>query len=121
MPLLRQQTSKQIGDTAEMAAKRYLEKQGLMFVVSNYRCKGGEIDLVFKEQEIWVFVEVKYRAKHNFGTSTEQYTVTKQRRLNSAVRRFLLDNQLNEFHTPIRIDVIGITEGAIEWVKNVTG
>lgn len=114
-------STKQIGDHAEMIARRYLERHGLSFITANYRCKCGEIDLILKEHQTWVFVEVKYRAQQNFGTPTEQYTVTKQRRLHNAVRLFLLDNQLNEFHTPIRIDVVGVSDTTIEWIKNVTG
>ena len=114
-------TTKQIGDLAEQQAKNYLSKQGLTFVQQNYHCKSGEIDLIMQDQSTWVFVEVKFRSKTAHGEPAEFFTQQKQRRVLSAVKHFLLDNQLNEFHTPIRIDVVAIQGEAIQWIKNVTG
>ncbi|WP_250207240.1 YraN family protein [Alteromonas oceanisediminis] len=114
-------TSKSIGDRAETAARVYLELNGLQFIAQNYRCKMGEIDLIMREQNCWVFVEVKFRQQSDHGRAAEFYNAAKQRKLLNAVRLFLLDNQLNEHHTPIRIDVVAIDDDELEWIKNVTG
>ncbi|MDM7859470.1 YraN family protein [Alteromonas sp. ASW11-36] len=114
-------TSSRIGAAAETRAQRYLEEQGLTFISRNYRCKCGEIDMIFKQLNTWVFVEVKYRSKQMFGNAVEQLSYHKQRKVLNAVRVFLLDNHLNEYHTPIRIDFIALTDTSIEWIKNVTG
>lgn len=114
-------TTKQIGDRAEELAKRYLTQKGLSFVSQNYRCKSGEIDLIMRDQLTWVFIEVKFRSKTAHGEPAEFFTSIKQRRVLSAVKHFLLDNQLNEFHTPIRIDVIAIHGETLQWFKNATG
>lgn len=114
-------SNKFIGDEAESRALDYLQAKGLQFVVRNYRCKCGEIDLILREQETWIFVEVKFRQSEDYGRSIEQLTPQKQRRVLNAVRVFLVDNHLNEFHTPIRIDLVALTDSSIEWIKNVTG
>lgn len=110
-----------LGAAAEQRAKAYLVNQGLTFVTQNYRRKCGEIDLIFTHKSTWIFVEVKYRTESNFGHPTEQMTRQKVRRVTNAVRAFLLDNHLNEFHTSIRIDLVAMTQNEIEWIKNVTG
>lgn len=115
------ETSKAIGDRAEQKAKAFLIAHELDFVTQNYRCKMGEIDLVFRDKDTWVFVEVKYRSNSAHGEPVEFFTPSKQRKVLNAVKLFLLDNQLNEFHTSIRIDVIAIHGEALQWFKNVTG
>ena len=115
------ETTKVIGDRAERKAKDFLIAQGLRFITQNYRCKMGEIDLVLRDGDTWVFVEVKYRSDTAHGEPVEFFTAVKQRRVLNAVKLFLLDNQLNEFHTSIRIDVIAIHGDALQWFKNVTG
>ncbi|MGB2426179.1 MAG: YraN family protein [Alteromonas sp.] len=114
-------TSGDIGADAETRAQVFLERQGLQFITRNYRCKCGEIDMIFKQQNTWIFVEVKYRSKQVFGDAIEQLSYHKQRKVLNAVRVFLLDNHLNEYHTSIRIDFIALTDTSIEWIKNVTG
>ncbi|WP_100656655.1 YraN family protein [Alteromonas flava] len=113
--------NKAIGDNAESRALAYLLKQGLAFVTRNYRCKCGEIDLIFREQATWVFVEVKFRSAHKYGYPVEQLSAMKLRRVVNAVRVFLMDNHLNEYDTAIRIDLIALDESSIQWIKNVTG
>ena len=81
----------------------------------------GEIDLVMREGETWVFVEVKFRSAIQHGSPEEFFTSVKQRKVLNAVRHFLLDNNLNEFDTPIRIDVVALYGDTLEWFKNVTG
>lgn len=115
------ETSKDIGDRAESKAKAFLLANNLDFVSQNYRCKMGEIDLIFRDRDTWVFVEVKYRSDNSHGEPVEFFTSVKQRRVLNAVKLFLIDNHLNEFHTSIRIDVIAIHGDALQWFKNVTG
>jgi putative endonuclease len=50
------------GQLAEKHARTYLEQQGLTFVEANVRYPFGEIDLIMRQQDVWVFVEVKFRA-----------------------------------------------------------
>ena len=57
-------TTKETGDSAERIAEQYLIERGLVLVARNYRCRFGEIDLVMKDRETLVFVEVRLRRTH---------------------------------------------------------
>lgn len=109
------------GDEAEKAAKTYLEKQGLLFIESNYRCKLGEIDLIMREKTQLVFVEVRYRKQTNFGSAVETINQRKQKKvINTA--HFYLQNQHSLKNLNCRFDVIGVTgtQTAFEfqWISN---
>lgn len=54
------------GEHFELIAEQYLVKQGLTPVTRNFHCKYGEIDLIMREAQVLVFVEVKYRDSKNF-------------------------------------------------------
>ncbi len=77
------------GSIAEATAAAWLERQGLVVVEKNYRCKGGEIDLIMRDGNDLVFVEVRLRKRSSYGSAAESVTATKQRRLICAARHFL--------------------------------
>ena len=101
------------GVDAEHAAKYYLERKGLRTIQTNYRIKGGELDLVMRDQSaihqnILVFVEVRYRADVKFGGAAASVTAAKQRKLNTAARHFIKTHA--EYDSwPARFDVVAIT------------
>ncbi len=104
------------GDDAEARARAWLEKRGLRFVLQNYRCKAGEIDLLMRDAETLVFVEVRYRGNKNFGSAAESVTAAKQRRLRLTAEHYL---QRLERTPPCRFDIIGIdAKGDIQWIQN---
>jgi putative endonuclease len=100
---LRQKT----GRTAENTAKKYLRKQGLTFISSNFHCRHGEIDLIFKDHQTIVFVEVRFRKKSDYGSSIESIDFKKQQKIIKAAEFYLYKNKLTESVT-CRFDVIGI-------------
>lgn len=103
------------GKEAEDAALTYLRRQGLRLESRNYRCRGGEIDLIMRDAAYWVFVEVRYRRTSRFGTPQATVDFRKQRRLALAARHFLAGHA----ESPCRFDVVAIGgEGRIEWLKN---
>jgi putative endonuclease len=111
------QTEKQAqGEAGEDAALRYLLKQGLQLVKRNFRCKGGEIDLIMREREGLVFVEVRQRADRNFGGAAASITPAKQRRLVVAAQLYL---QRYRQPPPCRFDVVAIDGKELEWLRNV--
>ena len=55
------------GQAAETQALKYLQGQGLQLLTRNWRCKGGELDLVMLDADTVVFVEVRYRLHADFG------------------------------------------------------
>jgi putative endonuclease len=70
------------GALAEDRALAYLKRQGLVAVERNYRCKGGEIDLIMRAaDDTLVFVEVRKRGGRGFGGAAASITLTKQRRV----------------------------------------
>ena len=66
------------GREAEERACRHLQRQGLTLTQRNYRSPFGEIDLVMQEGESLVFVEVRYRARADFGSPAETVDARKQ-------------------------------------------
>ena len=88
----------------------------------NFRCRLGEIDLVMQDGECLVFVEVRYRKAHGFGSAATSVDVRKQRKLTRAAR-FFLSRHRRLANRPVRFDVIGIDvvagdELRIEWIRD---
>jgi len=114
--LARRRTPKQLeGDAGEEMALRFLLQQGLVLVESNFRCKGGEIDLVMRDGRSLVFVEVRKRAAGGYGGAAASVTARKQARLIVAAQTFL---QRYTMPPACRFDVIAIDGTALDWLKN---
>lgn len=107
------------GEAIERLAARWLTARGLAHEASNQHAKGGEIDLVMRDGEVLVFVEVRHRADRRHGHPLETVTVAKQRRLIRAARFYL---QRNGLSCPCRFDVLAVTgtppDLEIEWVAD---
>ena len=103
------------GDAAEDKALHYLQQHGLTLMQRNFRCKGGEIDLIMQEAAALVFVEVRKRADTRHGGAAASVTARKQARLIIAAQVFL---QRYRMPPACRFDVIAIDGSAIEWLKN---
>lgn len=56
----------------ELLARRYLERAGLTFCAANVALRGGELDLIMRDGQTWVFVEVRYRRNDTFGGARSQ-------------------------------------------------
>ncbi|MDX9741712.1 MAG: YraN family protein [Gammaproteobacteria bacterium] len=93
-----------IGRAAEEAAAEFLRSHGLREIGRNFRCHGGEIDLIMRHDEYLVFVEVRYRSSRRFGGAMESIVASKQRRLLHAAQRYLLQHKGGM--PPVRFDVI---------------
>ncbi len=83
----------------------------------NFRCKGGELDLVARKGDLLVFVEVKARKTSNFGYSSEFVNGTKRKRILNCAKYFIQKNKLHNFD--IRFDVIGFDGKNFEWIENI--
>jgi putative endonuclease len=108
------------GEAAEALAAVFLERKGLAIVARNYRCRLGEIDLVAREGETTVFVEVRQRASSAFGGAAASITATKQARLVRAARHYL--SRLKTMPA-CRFDAL-LIEGdppRIEWIRDAFG
>ncbi|MCY1294075.1 hypothetical protein D3C81_1447060 [compost metagenome] len=104
------------GMRAEDRALAHLRRQGLQPVVRNYRCKGGEIDLVMRAPDgTLVFVEVRQRSGRGFGGAAASVTPAKQRRVLLAAAHYLATlAQL----PPCRFDVVALERGRLEWLQH---
>jgi len=108
------------GRAAEQAACDFLLNQGLTLHSRNYRCRGGELDLIMEEDSTLVFVEVRYRSSHRFGGAAASVDAYKQQKLLHAAQAFLGEYRLN--NRPCRFDVITVSpqngELELEWIQN---
>lgn len=77
------------GDAFEQRARTHLEASGLRFVAHNFNTRLGEIDLVMRDKDALVFVEVRYRRSSDFGGAAMSVTATKQAKLIHAAQLFL--------------------------------
>lgn len=109
------------GTNAERLAEGFLVAQGLALVERNYRCRLGEIDLVMRDRETLVFVEVRLRSHSEFGGAAGSITRAKQDRLLRAARHYLS----REGGAPVcRFDAVlldGGKEPRIEWIRDAFG
>ena len=102
------------GGHAESRAAEYLESRGVAVVARNYRCRVGEIDIVAREGDVLVFVEVRMRADGHFGGALESITRRKQRRIAAAAGMYL--RQFTR-PPPCRFDVVAMELGEIRWLR----
>lgn len=105
-----------VGARHERMAEVFLRSRGLRLVARNHRCRLGELDLVMRDRDTLVFVEVRYRSSTRFGTPAETVSYHKQRRLTAAAGHFL---QGHPSMLPCRFDVVAIgNNDRIQWIKN---
>jgi len=106
-----------IGQKAEQQACRFLESKGLQLLTKNYRCFSGEIDLIMQHDDDIVFIEVRTRGQQHFGDAIESVNSHKQKKLIKASIHYL--QKKNWFDkVNCRFDVIGISQGHMEWIVN---
>ncbi len=90
------------GKTGEDRAVDELERRGYAVLARRYRTKHGEIDIVARDGDTTVFVEVKARATAEFGTAAEAVTRRKQLQLASMARDYLARSESHECPVPVR-------------------
>ncbi|MCC2628128.1 MAG: hypothetical protein K0S14_1778 [Thermomicrobiales bacterium] len=103
------QTTRQVlGTAGEQLARRHLEQRGYRFVAANWRRPYGELDLIMRDGDVLVFVEVKTRSSERLVTAEESLTPAQARRLLRGAQYFLAEREelANLFW---RIDLIAIT------------
>ncbi len=96
-----------LGQNGEKLATLFLQQKDYRIIIRNYKCKIGEIDIIASDGETLVFIEVKTRSSHSFGSPAMAVTAKKQRQISRTAENYLAQNHL--FDAPARFDVIGIT------------
>ncbi len=117
---------RRIGEHLETVALHFLQRQGLTLLTRNFHCKVGEIDLVMRQQNTLVFVEVRYRRSARYGHPVETVDARKQRKLIRTAHVFLMRHvSLQEMSC--RFDIVGIMPSeepgrfALQWLDNAFG
>jgi putative endonuclease len=95
-----------LGKRGEDLAAAELERRGYAILTRRYRTRHGEIDIVARDGDTIVFVEVKAKETDEFGTAAEAVTIRKQRRIVSMSVDYLARNRLTA--KPCRFDVVAI-------------
>lgn len=111
---------KRLGDFGEMAARGYLARHGFVELARNWRCRGGEIDLVMRDGPTLVFVEVR-TSRASDGRAAESVGRGKQQRLIGLAYTYL-DHHALALDSNWRIDVVAVElgpRGRIERIDHV--
>lgn len=95
----------QIGREAEGRAAELLQRAGLEIVLRNYRCRGGELDLVARGAGLLIVAEVRQRSSTAFGGAAASITWRKQQRIVRATRHLLACHR-ELAHLPVRFDAL---------------
>lgn len=121
----RDMNRRDVGMLGEKLAKDFLKKRGYRIRETNYRCPQGEIDIIARDRDYLVFVEVRTKKSAQFGSPEESITPAKMHRLIAAASRYQQDHR--NLPPSCRIDVVAVElngEGKpsrIELIENAVG
>lgn len=101
-------SSRAIGYEGESLAEQYLLVQGYAILEKNYTVKGGEIDIIARDGNYLVFVEVKNHSREDYGTMLEKINKEKQQNIIYTAKIYLTKNRLLDY--PCRFDVVTISQ-----------
>jgi putative endonuclease len=107
----------QIGHAAEDAAVAFLESQGLEILYRNFRRRTGELDIVARQSDKLIIVEVRTRSSDKFGGAAASVGFRKQAKLRRAAA-LLLQQRKDLTALRVRFDVVAIGPAGIEWIKH---
>lgn len=106
------------GRQAESRVDAAARRRGWKTVARNYNVRGGELDLVYDAAGMLVIVEVRYRARRDYGGAAASVTSSKQRRIVYAARHFLTAHP-RYANAVIRFDVVGVDNtDELDWIEN---
>ena len=108
-----------LGTQGEEIAVAFLEGRKFKVLERNFRCKGGEVDIVARDGRTLVFIEVKTRRTLEFGPPQAAVTPFKQRQISKAALTWLVKNRLTE--APARFDVVAVLlrDGAAPFIEHI--
>lgn len=108
-----------LGKDAESYAEKFLRAKGLQLISKNYRCRWGEIDLIMKEKETLVFVEVRMRNNRFYGGAIGSVDYFKQIKLERTASHYI-KTFYNDADIPdCRCDLIVIQNGKLSWIRDI--
>ena len=107
--------SRALGGEAEARAAALLESKGLRILERNFVAKVGELDLVARDGDTVVFVEVRSRGRSAFGSALESITPAKLRKLIKTAQYYAMIKRLD---CPMRFDVVAESPAGLEHLPN---
>lgn len=115
-------STKRIGDMGEDMAVQFLKKKGYKILDRNYRCRFGEIDIIAKYKNYYIFVEVKTRHDTSYGRPIESINSLKINRILKTLNFYLCQNKIHDSN--IRIDAIEVflnnsNDAKINHIENI--
>ncbi len=107
------------GELGERAAKKFLQKAGLKFLVANFRAEHGEIDLIFRDGGCLVFIEVKARSSEEWSRPADAVDARKKKRLSQTALAYL--RQLKNPQVKFRFDIVEVLlrDGEVSEVRHL--
>lgn len=95
-----------LGQKGESQAAQYLQRKGYRIVKANYRCKYGEVDLIARDADVLIFIEVKTRTNEDFGAPAAAVDYRKQKQISKVAHHYLVTH--NSEDTDARFDVVSV-------------
>ena len=109
------------GKHGEKLAIQYLNKQGLKLVAQNIRSPYGELDVLMRDKQEWVFIEVRYRQSKHFGGGLESVDYRKQQKLIKTAEHYMQSKHKVRFDS-CRFDIIELSGDLsapdINWIQD---
>jgi putative endonuclease len=97
-----------VGQFGEQLAATHLSEAGLSILARNWRCSDGELDIVARDGQILIFVEVKTRSSTAFGDPAEAVGAAKANRLRKLALRWLAEHRDVPYWSQLRFDVVSV-------------
>src|ERR1700733_4592205 len=107
------------GELGERAAKKHLRRLGMKFLAANFRSPRGEIDLVFRDQDCLVFIEVKTRSSEDWARPAAAVSAAQRRRISQAALDYL--RLIKNPEVKIRFDIVEVllSDGVVREVRHL--
>ncbi len=107
------------GELGEQAARKHLKRQGLKFLIANFRSPRGEVDLIFRDADCLVFIEVKTRSSEEWGRPAAAVDKERRGRLTRAALDYL--RLLRNPPVKVRFDIVEVllADGAVREVRHL--
>ena len=108
--------TRRVGSHGEDIAAAYLKKSGYKVLQRNFNCRFGEVDIIARDGDYIVFVEVKARADTSFGAPREAVDWHKQQRIIKCANAWLTIKK--QYGAPVRFDVVEVLAGNVTLIRD---
>lgn len=105
------------GKRGEIIAENYLIQKGYKIIETNHKNKIGEIDIIAKDKDYLVFVEVKTKMSSKFGDPLEAIDIRKQNKIRQTAEAYLMKTK--QFNVPCRFDAVAIIGDGVDQIRHI--